>query len=124
MMAELLDTCILVDLLRRNERAERAILGRDDRPYVCPASAMELLAGARSQREEERIEAVMASFRWAAIDDAVFRLGGSYLRHFRASHGIDVLDALIAATAEHHGLGLATLNVKHFPMLKGLKPAY
>ena len=31
---------------------------------------------------------------------------------------------LIAATAEHHGLDLATLNVKHFPMFKRLKAAY
>ena len=33
-----------------------------------------------------------------------------------------VLD--VAATAEHHGLELATLNVKHFPMFKRLKAAY
>jgi len=32
--------------------------------------------------------------------------------------------AYIAATAEHHGLKLATLNVKHFPMFPKLKRAY
>ena len=40
------------------------------------------------------------------------------------SHGIDIPDAIIAATAEHHGLRLATLNVKHFPMFPKLKRAY
>jgi predicted nucleic acid-binding protein len=40
------------------------------------------------------------------------------------SHGIDIPDAIIAATAEHHGLKLATLNVRHFPMFRKLKPAY
>ena len=34
------------------------------------------------------------------------------------------MDAIIAATAEHHGLRLATLNVKHFPMFPKLKRAY
>lgn len=46
------------------------------------------------------------------------------MRHYRASHAIDLPDALIAAAAEHHGLTLATLNVKHFPMLNGLRRAY
>lgn len=123
-MADLLDTSILVDLLRQDERAERAIFARAERPYVCHVSAMELLAGARSQREERRIDAVLASFRIADIDEAIFRLAGSHMRHYRASHNIDVPDALIAATAEHHGLELATLNVKHFPMFKRLKAAY
>ena len=47
-----------------------------------------------------------------------------FARHFQASHGLDVSDALIAATAEQHGLALATLNIKHFPMFKGLKRPY
>jgi predicted nucleic acid-binding protein len=32
--------------------------------------------------------------------------------------------AAIAATADVVGAELVTLNVKHFPMLKGLKPAF
>ena len=123
-MADLLDTSILVDLVRGDERAERAIFFRTERPYVSHVSAMELLAGARSHREERWIDAILASFRKADIDEAVFRLAGSHMRHYRASHNLDVPDALIAATAEHHGLKLATLNVKHFPMFKRLKAAY
>jgi predicted nucleic acid-binding protein len=46
------------------------------------------------------------------------------MRHFHRSYGIDIPDAIIAATAEHHGLELATLNLKHFPMFPRLKPAY
>ena len=45
-------------------------------------------------------------------------------KHYQRSHGLEFPDALIAATAEHHGLTLATLNVKHFPMFRNLKPAY
>jgi predicted nucleic acid-binding protein len=45
-------------------------------------------------------------------------------RVFAPSHGLDDVDAIIAATAEHHGLRLATLNVKHFPMFPKLKRAY
>jgi predicted nucleic acid-binding protein len=46
------------------------------------------------------------------------------MRHCRGSHDVQLGDALLAATADHHGLELATLNVKHFPMFRRLKPAY
>jgi len=31
---------------------------------------------------------------------------------------------VIAATALEHGLALATLNVRHFPMFEALEPPY
>jgi predicted nucleic acid-binding protein len=34
------------------------------------------------------------------------------MRHFAPSHGLDNMDAIIAATAEHHQLKLAAPNVK------------
>ena len=50
---------------------------------------------------------------------------GAMLRTFRRSHpGIDIADYLIAATADVGGLGLVTLNVKHFPMVSDLRPAF
>jgi predicted nucleic acid-binding protein len=44
---------------------------------------------------------------------------------YRQSHsGIDDADYLIAATALEFDLPLLTRNVRHFPMLPGLEPAY
>jgi predicted nucleic acid-binding protein len=45
-----------------------------------------------------------------------------FLRLYEEGHGIDDADALIAVTAEHYGLDVATLNVKHF--FPRLKPPY
>jgi predicted nucleic acid-binding protein len=42
----------------------------------------------------------------------------------RSRRGIGLGDYLVAATADVRGLDLATLNVKHFPMFKGLRPAF
>ena len=67
-LALLLDTCILVDLLRGNALAERLLASASDRPTICAVSDMELLAGARSQRDEERIDKMLGSFRRVAID--------------------------------------------------------
>jgi len=123
-MAWLLDTCVLVDLLRRNERAVQAVMDFDELPRVCAVSRMELHAGARSQREEARIDSILAAFPEVDVAPVVFKVAGAFLRHYGKSHGLDIPEALIAATAEHHRLKLATLNVKHFPMFARLKPVY
>jgi predicted nucleic acid-binding protein len=45
------------------------------------------------------------------------------LREHRRSHpGTDLVDHVIAATAELHGAQLATLDVKQFPTVNGLTP--
>ena len=46
------------------------------------------------------------------------------LRRYRGCHGLDLADALIAATALLHGLQLVTLNREHFPMLADLMMPY
>ncbi|MDN5796860.1 MAG: PIN domain-containing protein [Intrasporangium sp.] len=45
-------------------------------------------------------------------------------RYQRSHSGIGLGDYLVAATVEAEGLELATLNVKHFPMFRGLKPPF
>jgi predicted nucleic acid-binding protein len=47
------------------------------------------------------------------------------MRQYRRSHsGIGLADYLIAATAELHGLTLATLNVRRFPMFSNLESPF
>jgi predicted nucleic acid-binding protein len=56
------------------------------------------------------------------VTDAVARRAGEHLRRFRSSHsGIDLVDYVVAATAELHDATLATLDVRHFPMFRGLR---
>src|SRR5262245_49286688 len=120
----LLDTNILVDYARGVPVAVAWLRSLPEPPRISVISLLELYAGARSQREERDIEAVCATLKWLPITHEIAKQGGSSLRHFGKSHGIDIPDAIIAATAEHHGLRLATLNVKHFPMFPKLKRAY
>jgi predicted nucleic acid-binding protein len=42
----------------------------------------------------------------------------------RRHQGLATADLIIAATAAEAGLELATMNVRHFPMIAGLKPPY
>ena len=120
----LLDTCVFVDLTRRREKAAIFAASLLEVPFASVATWTELLAGAKSQREERLIGSVLGKVRVLPVTEEIARRAGEWLKHYRGSHGVDDFDALIAATAERHGLRLATLNFKHFPMFPKLEAAY
>ncbi len=84
----------------------------------------ELLTDSR-QSETEGITALFASVAWIAVDDSIAERAGSLAAtHLRAHPGIEVVDFVIAATAQEIGAELWTRNVRHFPMFPGLQPPY
>lgn len=58
------------------------------------------------------------------LNSEIAKIGGLYRRDFGKSHGVGLADAILAATAKVEQADLKTLNVKHYPMFKALKPAY
>ncbi len=120
----LLDTSVLIDLLRKREPAVAWFKTVAVDPRVSVISLTELWVGIRRQKEEADILQLESALRALPIDREIALRAGVLLRHYAASHSLEVPDAIIAATAEHHGLRLATLNTKHFPMFPKLKPAY
>lgn len=84
----------------------------------------ELLSGVRPS-EISALEKFFSALTWLPVDEHVSRLAGDLARQHRASFtGIDAADYLIAATSILHDAPLLTMNVRHFPMLDGLKGAY
>jgi predicted nucleic acid-binding protein len=85
---------------------------------------VEVRAGMRPA-ETAATDAAFALFHWQDVTSEIADRAGSLATRFHASHsGIDTADFLLAATAEVLGAGLLTLNVRHFPMIDGLQPAY
>jgi predicted nucleic acid-binding protein len=123
-MAALVDTSILIEFLRRVPAAVAWFEGQTDPLTISVITVLELYAGARSQHEERDIAALCQRLACLPVGREIAERAGALMRHFHRTHGIDVPDAIIAATAEHHGLPLATLNVKHFPMFPKLKRPY
>jgi predicted nucleic acid-binding protein len=123
-MAILLDTNILIEFLRRVPVAVAWLDEQTDRLTISAVTVLELYAGARRQREERDIVAVCQRLACLPVGREIAERAGALMRHFHVTHGIDVPDAIIAATSEQHGLRLATLNVKHFPMFPKLKRPY
>jgi predicted nucleic acid-binding protein len=119
-----LDTTVLVDQLRGSEKAFEYLAGLDDRPICSEISRIEVMQGLRSS-ERRMANRLFASVAWVPVDEALARRAGELGRRWRRSHpGTGVADLAIAATAEVLDASLATQNVKHFPMFKGLRPPY
>lgn len=87
-------------------------------------SLTELYLGLRRQKEERSLVELERLIRPLGIDRDIAVRAGAFVRHYGPSHSVEIPDAIIAATAEHHGLRLATLNVKHFPMFPKLRRAF
>jgi predicted nucleic acid-binding protein len=123
----LVDTSVLIDHLRGQAPAVdrlKAALDTGDELWSVTVVRTEILAGARPA-EQEPIASLFGFIRWLDVTpelaDAAGRLASTYLR----SHpGVDTVDYLIAAGTEHLGAKLLTLNVRHFPMIRGLQRAY
>ncbi|CAN5512008.1 type II toxin-antitoxin system VapC family toxin [soil metagenome] len=123
-MNVLLDTGVLIDALRRDDRALDFLEALSDVPAATEVTRVELVQGLRSP-ERRDAERLMSTIGWIPLTEPIARLAGRLGRRWRASHrGIGVADLVIAATVDLHGLELATTNVRHFPMLEGLQAPY
>lgn len=123
-MSVVLDTSVLVDHLRGSAPATEYLAGLDDRPSCSEISRIEAIQGLRSseRRAADRLFALIA---WVPVSETVARRAGELGRRWRRSHpGIGVADLAIAATAEALEGDVATRNLKHFPMFKGLRVPY
>jgi predicted nucleic acid-binding protein len=119
----LVDACVAIDVLR-GIPAAAAVLGAIDEPAASEIVRYELLAGLKPG-EEDATEALMELLLWVPVLEPVARRAGELFRRYRAAYpGVDTADFLIAATALELDLPLVTRNVRHFPMLPGLEPAY
>ena len=120
----LFDTNVVIDFLRGTDAAISLLQLLQAPPAVCAVTVTEIFAGLKNRKEERNAEAFFADTQVFPLGSEIAQRAGVFVRLYGGSHGIDIPDALIAATAEHHGLKLATLNTKHFPMLPKLKRAY
>src|SRR5690606_14558619 len=98
--------------------------GLTEPPISSEICRVELLQGLR-QHEFGAAHALIDLIEWYPVFEPVSTLAGELGRRWRSSHsGIDAADLVIAATAQLTSARLATLNVRHFPMFEGLRPAY
>ncbi len=122
--AILVDTDVLIDFLRGNGKAITFIDEFSAHIILSPIIVAELYTGVKGTDELSVLDNFVSLFRVIPIDSEIAKAGGLYKRDFGKSHGVGIADAILAATADKENAELKTLNVKHYPMIRGLKPAY
>lgn len=120
----LLDTDVIVDYLRGQEKAVAFVKKHAERIILSSIVVAELCAGVKGEEEQQLLDDVISLFRVVPVTVNIAKAGGLMKRDFAKSHGVGLADAIIAATAQDQRADLCTLNVRHYPMMPGLKPAY
>jgi predicted nucleic acid-binding protein len=116
----LVDTCVLVDHLRGYPPAHdwlRKCIEEDPviQFYYSAITVAELFAGL-PQKQETPVLRLLGIMNCLEIDAGIAQTAGGYVRKWRPSHGVEIPDALLAATAKKYDFTLVTLNQRHFPM--------
>ena len=118
----LLDTDVVIDLMRGFPPAVSWFesLANQEAPALPGFVVMELICGCRNAAEVNALKDSLRPFKiyWPGeldLDEALLDLW-----NFRLSHGLKILDALIARCASAHGATLYTFNTKDFSFISGL----
>lgn len=120
----LLDSNILVDYLRNRSGAVEFVDGLSNVPKISAITVAELYSGVREGREREILDQLISDIAVVDVDREIAVTGGLLRRRYLKSHGLEIADAIIAATAQIEGSELVTLNKKHFPMFSSVVVPY
>jgi len=114
----LLDSDVIIAWLRGTAPVARripALLGDGHILSWTPVSVAEIFAGAR-KGEERQLENLFLVLETLVVSGEIGEKAGHYLHLYSRSHGVELGDALIAATAYVLEVPLWTLNRRHYPM--------
>lgn len=117
----IVDTDFLIWHMRGNAKARRVIekLGAFS---ISAISYMEILQGVQNKAELRALRRFMQmrEIHCIPIDPEITARAIFLLEEYLLSHGMDMGDALIAATVENHGETLLTANTSHYNMVPNL----
>lgn len=119
-----IDTNIIIDHLRGVPQATKQLYEIERGSFeglISTITVMELLAVPHiSQKRLVAINELLELFVHIPVDDQIATAAATLLGQYRSSHGLEPMDALIAATALVNEAVLFTLNKKHFKFIQGL----
>ncbi len=121
----LFDTSVFICHLRGEDNHctdyVQQVASRTLRGMISVVTVAELYAGEKITEDEEAVlDSLMKPFQVTDVDSEISMQAGRLVRQWRRSHGMGLLDAVIAATALTEGVPVLTLNAKHFYFIPGL----
>lgn len=117
-----IDTDILIDFGRDRKDAVQtmAFLEKNYELTTSVITAMELYSGCRSKQDLKKVEELIADIHIQLVSKLISKRAFELMKKFRSSHGVEINDMLIAATAMEDGAKMISKNQKHYQFLPGL----
>lgn len=119
MVAALLDTSIIVDLIRGYPDAYQWLQSSDETYGVSPFVWLEVVQGAPNKQKLKAALTLLADFERIPSSDVDVQWALESLVKVNLKHNVDAMDCLIAASAHRLQKTLFTRNLKHFQPLLG-----
>ena len=117
-----IDTDILIDFGRDRKDAVQTmeLLEKNYQLTTSVITAMELYSGCRSKKDIKKVEELIADLHIRLVSKSISERAYDLMKKFRSSHGVEINDMLIAATAIETGAKMISKNQKHYQFLPGL----
>ncbi|MFM2047646.1 MAG: hypothetical protein RI955_192 [Bacteroidota bacterium] len=116
------DTNILIHLTKGNIETIKAIQEIGEANVVLTSiTVMELTRGMKNKKELQQLHKKINNINVLHFDEAISFLAMNLISKFHLSHGLEIPDAIIAATAMNYNIPLFTYNTKDFKFISGLK---
>ncbi|MEJ7748730.1 MAG: PIN domain-containing protein [Candidatus Limnocylindrales bacterium] len=119
------DSSIIIDATRGHPEAIDVLRAAADRGEIWSVTPVrtEVGWGIRPGERPQMVE-LLGAIRWLEVAPSLADHAGELGRRWGRSHGLGVVDALLAAATEELGAELLTTNVRDFPMFPGLEAPY
>lgn len=117
-----IDTDILIDFGLDTDDAVNtmAVLEKNYLLTISVITAMELYSGCRSKKDIKKVEELIADLHIRFVSNSISERAYDLMKKFRSSHGVEINDILIAATAIETGAKMISKNQKHYQFIPGL----
>jgi predicted nucleic acid-binding protein len=110
----IVDTTVIIHLFRKKAAAQAWLKLQTDRLSVTPFTWLEVIYGAPGKNGQAACLAIMEKFEMIHPIQADIEWAMKAMKTYRLSHGVAIMDCLIASICHRLQLPLSTDNVKHF----------
>ena len=117
----LLDTNILIDILKGNTNTIERVQSFDAELSISSISVMELYYGAINKAELNKLEKFVSLFQIIQLNENISVHATKLIKSYAKSHNLDIPDSLIASTAITNECRLFTHNLKDFRYIDSLQ---
>jgi len=113
----LCDSNVMIDWINHRQRAIDDLKRIEGKIAISIITEYEIIAGAKDLIMQRNFEKHLNNYIVVLLDSNISLLAINLYKKFKLSHGLDMPDSLIAATAIELELPLFTYNIKDFNYL-------